>query len=78
MPFTEKRSIAICGVGLGMTFWYNVMTHQVETDENRGPASELLGPYATRLDAEHALAKAAQRTKAMDAQDKAWADDPNE
>ena len=61
-----------------MSFWFNVKTHQVETDDDRSPASELLGPYPTRRDAENALARAAERTKAMDDQDAAWADDPDE
>jgi hypothetical protein len=55
-----------------MAYWYNVKTAQVETDENRGPAADVLGPYETRQAAEAALATSKQRNDAQDASDAAW------
>ena len=38
-----------------MSFWYNVDTGQVETDENRSRGEQVLGPYATEEEARGAL-----------------------
>lgn len=49
-------------------YFYNTRTRQVE--EGRGSDwSQLMGPYATREEAEHALERARARNDAWDAQD---------
>lgn len=55
-----------------MPFWYNVSTRQVESEENRGPASELLGPFDTRAEAEAALESAHERIEQADREDATW------
>jgi hypothetical protein len=55
-----------------MAYWYNVKTDQVETDENRSPDADVLGPYETRQAAERALATSKQRNDTQDARDAAW------
>ncbi|MET1036473.1 MAG: SPOR domain-containing protein [Arthrobacter sp.] len=57
------------GAGRG-DFWYNVVTKQVEVGA-QSDWSQLIGPYATRAEAENAPAKVAQRNEAWDAQDEA-------
>lgn len=49
-----------------MSYWYNVSKKLVETDEDRGPAAEVLGPFATRAEAQAALESARQRTEAWE------------
>ena len=49
-------------------YWYNVTTKQVE-EGHRSSWQDLMGPYATRAEAEGALAKAAARTEAWDRED---------
>jgi hypothetical protein len=49
-------------------FWYNVVTHQVEVGA-QSDWTQLIGPYATREEAEHALEKVQQRNEAWDAED---------
>ncbi|GGG63272.1 hypothetical protein GCM10011374_28290 [Kocuria dechangensis] len=52
-------------------FWFNTYTHQVE----EGPQSDyrkLLGPYATREEAQRALQIAAERSKKWDDEDRAY------
>jgi hypothetical protein len=51
-------------------FWFNVRTGKVETELDRGPARDLLGPYPTRQAAERALQTARERTEAWDAEDR--------
>lgn len=49
-------------------YWFNVVTKQVEV----GPQSnwkELIGPYATREEAQAAPAKVAERNEAWEEQD---------
>jgi hypothetical protein len=49
-------------------YWYNVVTKSVEV----GPQSDwsqLLGPYATRAEAEGALARVQERNEAWDNED---------
>ncbi|WP_296631918.1 SPOR domain-containing protein [Rhodoluna sp.] len=41
-------------------FWFNLQTNQVEVGK-QSAASHRMGPYGTREEAEHALAKAAER-----------------
>lgn len=59
-----------------MQYWYNVITGEVETDENRSAASDVLGPYDSADEAAQAIASARARTEAEDAADRAW-DDPD-
>ena len=54
--------------GDGPQYWYNVETKEVE-EGHRSSWQDLMGPYATRAEAEDALAKAAERTEAWDRQD---------
>jgi hypothetical protein len=58
-----------------MAFWYNVTTKQVEIDDNRSEAVDVLGPFATRAEAEQALESAKRRTKSWDDADVKWEDD---
>jgi hypothetical protein len=46
-------------------YWYNVNTHQVEEDA-MSDWSQLIGPYKTRQEAEHALEKVKARNEAWD------------
>jgi hypothetical protein len=55
-----------------MAYWYNVSTKQIETDENRSAAANLLGPYATREQAEGAIEASHNRTERDDDADKRW------
>lgn len=55
-----------------MAYWYNVITKQIETDENRSAASDLLGPYDTMQQAMQALDTAHAKSEAYDEQ---WDDD---
>lgn len=52
-------------------FYYNLSTHQVE-DGPQSPGSDLMGPYATREEAQRALETAAQRNDSWDREDAAW------
>lgn len=49
-------------------FWYNVQTHQIEEDA-LSDWSQLIGPYKTREEAEHALEKVKARNEAWDKDD---------
>ena len=49
-------------------FWYNVVTHQVEVGA-QSDWTQLIGPYPTREEAEHALEKVHQRNEEWDAED---------
>ncbi|UNK44682.1 SPOR domain-containing protein [Arthrobacter sulfonylureivorans] len=49
-------------------FWYNVVTHQVEAGA-QSDWTQLIGPYATREEAEHALEKVHQRNEEWEAED---------
>lgn len=49
-------------------FWYNVNTHEVEEDA-MSDWTQLIGPYKTREEAEHALEKVKARNDAWDKQD---------
>ncbi len=59
-------------------FWFNVRTGTVETVYDKSQSKDLLGPYPTRADAEHALQRAARRSEDWDEQDRRWreGDDP--
>lgn len=58
-----------------MAYWYNVNTGKVETEEDRGPSEDLMGPYATEEEAARALQIAREKTERWDEQDKAWDED---
>ena len=55
-----------------MSYWYNTATGQVETDENRGQAQDVMGPYETEAEAARALQSAHERTEKWDAADREW------
>ncbi|HEX5522465.1 MAG TPA: methionine aminopeptidase [Pedococcus sp.] len=55
-----------------MAYWYNVETGKVETDETKGQADDLMGPYATEDEASRALDIARQKTERWDEADRAW------
>ena len=46
-------------------YWYNVNTHEVEEDA-LSDWSQLIGPYKTREEAEHALEKVRARNEAWE------------
>lgn len=50
-------------------FWYCVKHHRVEQGEDVCPPIDRLGPYATRDEAEQALATAERRNQEWDEQD---------
>lgn len=59
----------VIGQGSGMSeFWYNITTHEIEEDR-QSDWSQLIGPYATRDEAEHALEKVRARNEQWDKQD---------
>ena len=58
-----------------MAYWYNVITHLVETDENRSGAADVLGPFTTREEAEQSIAAAHESAKKYDDEDAAWNQD---
>lgn len=49
-------------------FWFNLTTHEVE-EGKQSPAVDRAGPYATRAEAEQALARIRARNEAWDAED---------
>ena len=55
-----------------MSFWYNTATGQVETDDNRGQAQDVMGPYETEAEAAKALQTAHERTEKWDQEDRQW------
>ncbi len=55
-----------------MSFWFNISTGQVETDDNRGRDEDVMGPYGTHEEAARALQTARERTEKWDAEDRAW------
>lgn len=55
-----------------MSFWYNVDTGQVETDENRSRGAEVMGPYQSEAEARQALELARARTEKWDEEDREW------
>jgi hypothetical protein len=52
-------------------WWFNLITQKVEKGSG-APNMERMGPYATEEEAAHALATAAERTEAWDADDEKW------
>jgi hypothetical protein len=57
----------------GAQFYYNLSTGAVEEGQ-QSPATEVMGPYATREEAEHALSIAAKRYEKWDQDDAEWED----
>jgi hypothetical protein len=53
-------------------YWYNVRTGQVQSDDERGPGEDVMGPYDTREEAAHALRTAREKTEKWDAEDREW------
>ena len=49
-------------------FWFNIETHEVE-EGRQSDWTKLMGPYATRDEATHALEKARTRTEDWDHED---------
>ncbi len=58
-----------------MVYWFNTRTRQVESDEDRSRDDEVMGPYATRDEAEHAFEIARRKTEEWDAREQAWDED---
>ncbi|WP_408003877.1 SPOR domain-containing protein [Puerhibacterium puerhi] len=52
-------------------YWYNTATGEVE-EGHRSGWTHLMGPYATREEAQAALDKARARSEAWDADDDRW------
>jgi hypothetical protein len=55
-------------------FWFDLKTKSVVTDDNDLKATDRLGPYATREEAERALETVEERNKAWD-EDDDWGED---
>ncbi len=55
-------------------WWFNLKTHAVESDSDRGKAADRLGPYGSREEAEHAMERVAQRNEQADSADD-WGED---
>jgi hypothetical protein len=55
-----------------VSYWYNTATGQVETDDDRGQAQDVMGPYDTAEEASRALQSAHERTEKWDAEDREW------
>lgn len=53
-------------------YYFNTRTGQVEQVTDKGQGKDLLGPYASREEAEQALATANQRTEEWDREDREW------
>lgn len=57
-----------------MQYWFNVDTHQVETDETRSQDANVLGPYASEHEAANALQRVADNNEEWDEEDRRWDD----
>lgn len=56
-------------------WWYDLNTKQaVQESQSSTKATDRLGPYASREEAEHAMEKVAERNEAYD-HDPKWEDD---
>ncbi|MFT4163862.1 MAG: SPOR domain-containing protein [Microlunatus sp.] len=55
-------------------FWYDLKTKSVITGDHRTKATDRLGPYATREEAEHALDLVEERNQSWD-EDDDWGED---
>lgn len=54
------------------SFFFNTRTGQVEELDRKSQSKDLLGPYATRAEAEQALGTAQARTEQWDREDREW------
>lgn len=52
-----------------MAYWYNIQTKQVESDEERSPGADVMGPYDSPEEAGRALETAAEKTEKWDEED---------
>ncbi|HEV6954018.1 MAG TPA: SPOR domain-containing protein [Promicromonospora sp.] len=52
-------------------YWYNTETGEVE-EGKRSSWTNLMGPYATRAEAQRALDSARARTESWDSEDEEW------
>lgn len=52
-------------------FWFNTKTGEVE-EGHKSSWTHLMGPYATRAEAEHAIDRAKSRNEAWEEQDDEW------
>lgn len=52
--------------------WFYCLKHHSVEDRDGCAERHRLGPFATRAEAEQALAKVAERNEQADAQDRAW------
>lgn len=55
----------------GTQFYYNLTTGTVEEGQ-QSPGAELMGPYATREEAQRALQTAAERNASWDEENAEW------
>lgn len=55
-----------------MQYWFTVTTGEVVSDEDKGPAEDLMGPYDSAEEASRAMEIARERTQAWDAEDREW------
>ena len=57
--------------GAGQYYWC-LSHHRVETDADKCPAVNRLGPYGSAAEAERALERVEERNAAWDAEDERW------
>lgn len=57
-----------------MADWYYCLDHETVEEGIQCPAAVRMGPYPTRIEAEHALDKVEERNKDWD-EDPVWSDD---
>ena len=55
-------------------WWYDLKTKSAVQDNKAGRATDRLGPYASREEAEHAMQRVEERNEAYD-NDPRWNDD---
>ena len=58
--------------GAGGAYFWCLRHRRVESAADACPENNRLGPYATRDEAEHAMAKVAERNAEWDAEDARW------
>jgi hypothetical protein len=56
----------------GGPYYWCLRHNRVETDANVCAASKTMGPYETRIQAEQALKRVAERNEQLDAEDARW------
>jgi hypothetical protein len=59
-------------------FWYNLRTGRVETNYDKSQGKDLMGPYSSQGEAEHALQAAQARTQRWDDEDRRWREGDDE